>query len=415
MKFLLKLLIVLAILGGLGFVVARPVIKQWKESRAPKWRTAKVTKGRIVADVKATGTVKPVMEVMIGSFVSGPISEIFVDFNQEVKKGEVMALVDPRLLTANMNQNKAVLATREAEVERAKALLEQARRNEKRAITLHEENPDFISGKDMDSFHYEVKSLEAQLKLAEASVLQAKAALDNSQYNLEYTKIEAPVDGIVIDRKIDPGQTLAAQFQTPELFIVAPDMDKKMHVFASVDEADIGLVIQAKKDELPVEFTVDAYPDEVFHGKIEQVRRNSTTTENVVTYPVVVAAPNPNMKLLPGMTASLSFQVDERKDVIRIPNAALRFYPVNELHVHPDDRKILTGEDDDETDALPQSHLTEEERAKLEKRLRRRHVWKQDGEFLRAMEVEVGLNDLKFTELLSGELSEGDELVIDQE
>jgi HlyD family secretion protein len=309
----------------------------------------------------------------------------------------------------------AVLATREADVDRVKALLEQSRRNEKRAIALQKENADFISGREMDTFHFEVKSLEAQLKLSKASVIQARASTKNSQANLDYTEIISPVDGVVINRLINEGQTLASQFQTPELFIVAPDMEKKMHVHASVDEADIGMIIEAQKKELPVEFTVDAYPDDVFKGEIEQVRQNSTALENVVTYPVIVAAPNPDLKLLPGLTASLSFQVDQRTGVLRIPNAALRFYPVNEQQVHPDDRTILTGEDDDDMDSLRDSHLTDDERAKLEKIRNQRHVWINDGEFLRAKKVEVGLNDLKYTELVSGDLKAGDELVIDQE
>ena len=149
-----------------------------------------------------------------------------------------------------------------------------------------------------------------------------------SEANLDYTEIRSPVDGIVIDRKIDPGQTVAATFQTPELFIVAPDMRKEMHVFASVDEADIGLIRDAQESGQPVRFTVDAYPDDLFEGKIFQIRKSSTTTQNVVTYPVVVSAPNPDLKLLPGMTASISFQVArDATNVLRIPNAALRFYP----------------------------------------------------------------------------------------
>src|SRR5262249_35270251 len=153
-------------------------------------------------------------------------------------------------------------------------------------------------------------------------------------------EIRAPVDGVVIDRKIDPGQTLAAQFQTPELFIIAPDMKKEMYVMASVDEADIGLIRRAQESNQPVHFTVDAYPDDLFEGKIGQVRMNSTTTQNVVTYPVVVTAPNPDMKLMPGLTANISFQISEKKDTIRIPNAALRFYPKPE-QVRPEDRLLL--------------------------------------------------------------------------
>jgi HlyD family secretion protein len=255
-----------------------------------------------------------------------------------------------------------------------------------------------------------VESLKAQLKLAEASVLQAEAALENSNFNLGYTRIEAPVDGIVIERKIDPGQTLAAQFQTPELFILAPDMDKKMHVFASVDEADIGLIIKAQQRGLPVEFHVDAYPDEVFSGTIEKVRKNSTTTENVVTYPVIVAAANPNLKLLPGMTANLSFQVDEREDVLCVPNSALRFYP-NTKQIRPEDRRILLGELDGDESGNSESRIMSNELAAASRKENRRHVWVEDGQFLKAVPIVTGLTDLKYSELKSGDLAEGDELV----
>jgi HlyD family secretion protein len=304
-----------------------------------------------------------------------------------------------------------MLATRRADVERAKALLRQAERDEQRAIALREENEDFISGKEMDAIHFNRLSLAAQVKLAEAAVQQAEGALANSEANLEYTKILSPVDGMVIDRKIDRGQTLAAQFQTPELFIIAPDMDKKMHVFASVDEADIGLVIKAQEHGLPVEFRVDAYREEVFYGEIEQVRKNSTTTENVVTYPVVVAAPNPDLKLLPGMTASLSFQVEERDDVVRVPNTALRFYP-DTGQVRPEDRELLYGAVEDEESDAQLTHRSAEERAEALRKEKTRHVWVEDGQFLRAIPVITGLTDLKYSELVSGDLSPGDKLVV---
>jgi HlyD family secretion protein len=249
------------------------------------------------------------------------------------------------------------------------------------------------------------------LKLAVAAVDQAQGALENAEANLEYTKILSPVDGMVIDCKISRGQTLAAQFQTPELFIIAPDMDKKMHVFASVDEADIGLIIKAQQRGLPVEFRVDAYRDEVFYGEIEQIRKNSTTTENVVTYPVVVAAANPDLKLLPGMTASLSFQVDEREKVLCVPNSALRFYPAPQ-DVREEDREILYGVLDRKDSDIPETHRTAEERAAALEKENRRHVWVEDGQFLRAVPIVTGLTDLKHSELVSGDLSEGDALVV---
>ena len=263
----------------------------------------------------------------------------------------------------------------------------------------------------MDQFKFNRMSLEAQLAVAETTVKQAEANLDTSEANLAYTKITSPVDGVIIDRKVDPGQTVASQFQTPELFIVAPDMRKEMHVFASVDEADIGLIRDAQETGQPVRFTVDAYPDDLFEGKIFQIRKNSTTTQNVVTYPVVVSAPNPDLKLLPGMTASISFQVGESDDVPRIPNAALRFYPQRE-QVRPEDRKLLEGAEPPEgAEAQVEESLSAEEKAEVRRRRSRRHVWVVDGDFLRAVEVDTGLSDSKYTELVSGDVREGRKLV----
>lgn len=412
MKRALKYIIILVVVAGLGTATCRPILKNYQERNRPQWRTAKVSRGEIYFDVRATGTVKPVLSVSVGSFVSGPISELYADFNQEVKKDDLLARVDPRIYMADVARDEAALATRQADVERVKALLQQARRNEARAVSLRKENENFLSPKEMDAFHFERMSLEAQLKVSEAAVKQSQGALENSQANLAYTEIRSPVDGIIIDRKIDRGQTLAALFQTPELFIVAPDMEKKMYVFATIDEADIGLILQAQAKNLPVEFRVDAYPDDTFTGTIEQVRKNSTTTENVVTYPVVVAAPNPEMKLLPGMTASLSFQVDQRDDVLRVPNAALRFYPLETQTVRPEDREILTGKEDEAEIDISDAHLTAEEQAELKENLHHRHVWKQEGEFLRAISIETGLSDMKYTEVVSGELDDGDELVV---
>lgn len=227
--------------------------------------------------------------------------------------------------------------------------------------------------------------------------------------NLEYTDIRSPVAGRMIDRKIDRGQTLAAQFQTPQLFVVAPNMEEEMHVFASVDEADIGLIRRAQQRDALVEFTVDAYPDDLFTGTIAEIRFNPTTVQNVVTYPVVVTAPNPELKLLPGMTANISFQIEKRSDVLKVPNAALRFYPERD-QVREQDRKLLEGGGDDETnDAIDSRSAAEDADAK--RRRNRRHVWIAEGELLRAVEIETGISDSQFSELVAGELKEGQKLV----
>lgn len=409
MKFLLKIIVVLTLLAGLGWAAYGPLTKRWKASHLPQWRTAPVSRGEIIATVNSSGTVKPVLSVSVGSFVSGPIIELRADFNQIVKKDEVLARIDPRLYAASVARAEAALATREADVENAQALLQQAVRSERRALALQAENEDFISIKEMDSFHFNRKSLEARLKQSQASVLQAQADLSNANANLYYTEIRSPVDGMVIDRKINQGQTLASQFQTPELFIVAPDMKNKMHIFASVDEADIGLIHRAQLENRPVEFRVDAYPDDLFQGQIEQLRINSTTEQNVVTYPVVVSSANPELKLLPGMTASLSFEIAKKENILRIPNEALRFYP-NREQVRPEDRKILDGTQEEESE-VPEARRSAADRAEASRKRNRRHVWVAEGEWLKAVSVEIGLSDMKFSELVVGELTEGQSLV----
>src|SRR5262249_23457861 len=225
-------------------------------------------------------------------------------------------------------RDQAAVEIQKADLKRIEALLEQAKNNEKRAKQLAAINENYLSKTDMDQFYCARLTFEAQINLAKASIKQADANLKNSEANLGYTKIISPVDGIVIERKIDPGQTMAASFQTPEMFIIAPDMDKHMHVYASVDEADIGLISKAQEHDRVVKFTVDAWPGDIFEGKIYQIRKNSTTNQNVVTYPVVVKGPNPDLKLLPGMTANITFQIEVRENALRVPAAALRFFPL---------------------------------------------------------------------------------------
>jgi HlyD family secretion protein len=416
MRMLLKLLIVLGVLVGLGTAAYLPARNYWKERHRPVWRLAEVKRGRIITSVNSTGTIKPVLSVSVGSFVSGPVQELYAEFNQEVKKDQLLAKIDPQIYEANAAQSRAALKTKIADVERAQAMLDQASHNEDRAQRLREEDETFVAAQEMDTLKFNRLSFAAQLKVAEAAVEQAQAALDYAEAQLKYTEILSPVDGMVINRKIDPGQTLAAQFQTPELFIVAPDMRKKMHIHALVDEADIGMIRRAQREEKKVIFTVDAYLDDLFEGIVEEVRLSSTTTQNVVTYPVIVAAPNPDLKLLPGMTANISFQVEERSDVVKIPNAALRFYPKPE-QVREEDRQLLeglteaTGAGRPEASEQPERILSADERAELRRKRNKRHVWLVDGEFLKAVEVITGISDSQFTEMVQGPLTAGQSLV----
>lgn len=426
MKILVRLLLFVLILGGLGAAATPKVRAYLKERNRPKYRTETVSRGSIRYEVTATGDVKPTLEVSIGSFVSGPVIELLVDFNTRVKEGDLLAKIDPRIYQAAVAQDRAILATTKAEVSRVKAQLQQAINDEQRALKLYKENPDFISDTELDRLKFGRLSLEAQLIVANASVERSAASLDNSTANLEYTEIKAPVDGIVIDRKIDPGQTLASQFQTPELFIIAPNMEEEMYVYASIDEMEIGDVKKAKEQGHPVTFTVDAYPD-VFEGTIKQIRLSATEVQNVVTYPVVVSASNPDLKLLPGMTADLTFLIDEKKDVLRVPKSALRFYPESPELVHPDDRKILEGakrgrgrnekrdnaeeSEEEQSDEFKKPSTTEERQERMRRR-RMRHVWIQEDEFLRAVSVTVGLSDFNYSEIVEGDLSDDQELVI---
>lgn len=398
MKWLVKFLIAALLLSGTVAAAYNPVSSWWRLRNAPTFRTAEVERGSLTFSVNSTGTIKPVQSVLIGSFVSGPVIEIYADFNDEVTEGQLLAKIDPRLYEAALARDRAALETQLADVKRVQAQLQQAKNDEQRSLRLRERNKDYISDTEIDQYRFTRMGLEAQLTVAEAAVKQAQANLQNSEANLGYTEIRSPVDGIIIDRKIDPGQTLASSFQTPELFTVAPEMDKVMHVFASVDEADIGLIRRAQERGQPVSFTVDAYPEDTFTGTIYQIRKSSSTTENVVTYPVVIAAPNPDLKLLPGMTANIDFQVEVHDDVVKIPNAALLFYPLPDL-VRPEDRHLV-----DSSQAAPASKQSQAD-------VNERHVWLREGELLRAVRVRTGITDGKFTQLVEGELEVGQELV----
>lgn len=415
MKLLLRVLIVFLAIGGVTAAAYPYARSYWKARNAPKYRLAEVVRGDIVSDRDAIGTVQPVLSVRVGSFVSGPIEALYVDYNSEVKEDELLAKIDQRLYKAAVARDEAHLASQQAQVARTRATLQQAINDEKRAEAFRARNKSYVSEAEMDRLKYSRIAIEAELALAEAAVKQAEASLDNSRANLEYTEIRSPVDGTVIDRKIDPGQTLAAQFQTPEMFIVAPDMEKKMHVLASVDEADIGLIRAAQDRHEEVEFTVDAYRDELFKGIIHQIRVSPTTIQNVVTYTVVVEAPNPGRRLLPGMTADLTFRIEKKSDVVKIPNTALRFYPKLE-QVREADRKILQGEEEEKKDeSNSEDKAPASERVKTGKQHNKRHVWVVDGDFLRAVPVTTGIDDWRYTELVAGDLKPGQKLVTGEE
>jgi HlyD family secretion protein len=415
MKTLFRILLVVGILVALGVPAYFGGLQYWKSVTKVNWRTAEVTRGKIVSVVNSTGTVKPKEKIIIGAFVSGPLlPKQLPDFNDVVTAGQVLAEIDPMIYDANVNRDKANYDSRLADVSRVKAQLQQAINDERRALDLKAEDPTFIAQAEMDQFKFARMGLDAQLIVAEASAKQAKESYKYSETQRAYTEIKAPKDGIIINRKIEPGQTLASQFTAPELFEIGVGMREEMQIHASVDETDIGRIIAAQDKQLPVSFTVEAYPDALFHGVIDQIRLNSTSTQNVVTYPVVVKTANPDLKLLPGMTAAISFQVDERKDVVKIPNSALRFFPLPK-QVRKEDIPILEGtqvKDDGEEAQQSETTLSAEERAENRRKRNRRHVWVQEGDLLKAVEVVVGLTDSQFTEMVSGSLQAGAQLVI---
>jgi HlyD family secretion protein len=406
MRRVLRWGIIIGLLVGVGSA-AWYFGQDWiRRASKPSYQTLKVTRGKVETVVNSTGTVKPVRTVTVGAFVSGPVTKLYVDFNSKVTKDMKLAEIDPRLLKAANDRDRAAVNSQKAERNRIEALLKQAKANEKRASDLREINQEYVSQNEMDGFIATRASFEAQLDLAEKSIEQAVANMLNSTINLGYTTIVSPVNGVVIEKKIDEGQTVASQFQTPEMLVIGEDMDRLMHVYASVDEADVGLITAAMQKKTPVRFTVDAYQKELFEGTILQIRNNSTTNQNVVTYPVVIEARYPGSKLRPGMTANISFTIDTRADVLRVPAAALRFSPPL-ARVREEDKKYLLGV----TPVATGVRLSAEDKTRAAKARGRRLVWVAEGDLLRAVPVRLGLIDGRFAELLEGDLSEGDTLV----
>jgi HlyD family secretion protein len=298
-----KIIVQLALLA----VVSVALLAGCKRSgNSAQFETVAATRGDISEHVTASGTLSAVVSVDVGSQVSGKISTLAVDYNSPVKKGQLVAEIDPTVYAAALRQAEGELASANATV----ILKRQNLERKKILVPLKA-----ASQLDLDQ-------ATAELAEADASVTINQAALESAQANLGYCKITAPVDGIVIARKVDLGQTLTAGFTTPVLFTIAQDISK-MNISASISEADIGQV----KEGQPVDFTVDAFPEETFHGLVTQVRKSPTTTQNVVTYETIITVDNPEKKLFPGMTADVSILVAERKNVLKIPNTALRYSP----------------------------------------------------------------------------------------
>ncbi|MBL9022465.1 MAG: efflux RND transporter periplasmic adaptor subunit [Myxococcales bacterium] len=286
----------------------------------PRFVLAELTSGEIAETVQSTGQVKPVTEVQVGAQVSGRITKVFVDFNSQVKAGEVLAEIDPTLYSAQIESSNAQLAASSASVKRAEANLEAARLRLDRAKKLVTEKVGSQADLDAAQGTYDVSV--AEVAAAKAQVAQISAQLKQSKTNLEFAKILSPIDGVVITRSIDVGQTVQASFQAPTLFVLAQDL-RKMRVFADIDEADVGKL----KEKMAAEISVDAFPGSIFKGEVIQVRLSPVSQQGVVTYAAVIDVDNPDLKLRPGMTATVTITSAKVTGVSRVPNAALRFRP----------------------------------------------------------------------------------------
>lgn len=282
--------------------------------------TKTLKKCTITQVVEASGTINPVNTVSVGSTVSGLIQNIYVDFNSQVKKGQLLAQIDPRTFQATVEQNRAQVANAEANMAKIQAVTEMSRKTYVRYKNLYAKN--FIAKSELDQAESDYFSNLAQVDAARAQITQARANLSTAETNLGYTKIIAPVDGTIISREIDLGQPVAASFQAPQLFTIAQDLTK-MQIEVSVSEADIGKV-EVGQD---VTYTLDGYQDSLFKGKVTQVRISPTTVSNVVTYTVIVAVNNEDLKLIPGMTANVSIITDKRENVLCAPSLALKYNP----------------------------------------------------------------------------------------
>lgn len=285
-----------------------------------RYQTQKLEKCTITQVVEASGTINPVNTVSVGSTVSGLMKEIYVDYNTEVKKGQLLAQIDPANFQASVDQNRAQIRNAEANLAKLNAEMVMAQKTYNRYKNLYQKS--FIAKSELDQAESDYLAKKASIGAQKASISQARATYNTAMTNLGYTKIIAPVDGTIISRDIDVGQPVAASFQAPELFTIAQDL-KKMQIEVNVSEADIGKV----KEGQDVEYTLDGYPDSVFYGKVTQVRLDSTVTSNVVTYTVIVSVNNDDLKLKPGMTANVSIVTSKSKNVMCAPSIALKYTP----------------------------------------------------------------------------------------
>ncbi len=422
-RYLWAIVIILFIIGGLFLYE-----KFTTGGSGQRYRTIKVERGEIKSLVTASGTVNPVVTVLVGTQVSGTIKALYADFNSKVKKGQVIAQIDPAIFEAQVEQGKANLLNAQANLLNARANLLNAEANLKKAevavtdtkrtldrnIELMQKGVIAQATLDTSRVNYEsalaqreialaqLEAAKSQLESAKAQVEQARASLKIHETNLKYTTIRSPVDGIVISRNVDVGQTVAASLQAPTLFTIAKDLTQ-MQVDTNVSEADIGQIAVGQE----ATFTVDAYPEMIFRGKVTDIRNAPLTVQNVVTYDVVIQVENKDLKLKPGMTANVSILVDHREGVLKIPNSALRFKPTGFIGSDKGDKRPFSTE--------RKQIFTKGTKSFGEGWQSSRVVWilSKDGRPV-PVRVVIGITDGNFSEVVSGDLKEGMEVIVEE-
>jgi HlyD family secretion protein len=391
-----RAILIISVLA-IGLAIGGYVFFNGERIAPVRYRTAAVERGPVISLVTAMGTINPVVSVQVGTQVSGMIKSLHADFNSVVKAGDIVAVIDPEPLRARRDQAASNLEMSKANTARARTDLAQRKRELDRVKSLVAQQ--FVSQNDVDVAVTNSQAAEAQMNVAAAQVKQAEAALNAVELELKYTVIRSPVNGIVVARNVEVGQTIAASFATPNLFLIALDLTK-MQVDTNVSESDIGGIAEGKE----ATFTVDAYPGYQFSGTIRQVRLAPINVQNVVTYNVVVNVDNQDLRLKPGMTANVSIVVAQRDAVLKVPNAALRFTPPTSGQV---DRTKLGGKPAKEKGAEPSAGAGRGTVAPS------RTVWKQGpSEELEPIHIQTGISDGLVTEILSQELAEGALVVV---
>lgn len=398
-KYLIILTVIIAIAAIAGYFY-------YKRTPEISYKTARIERGAIASTVAATGNLSAVTTVQVGTQVSGMIQKLYADFNSRVKKGQAIAEIDPSLFNASVEQSQGNFLNAEANLQKAKVTLADAERTLNRNKKLLADG--IISQADYDVAETALQSAKATVKAAEGGITQTRGSLMQARTNLRYSIIRSPVDGVVISRAVDIGQTVAASFQTPTLFTIAKDLTK-MQIEVSVDEADISRIVLDQK----ATFTVDSYPEQTFRGKVVQIRSAPIITQNVVTYVVVVNVDNSDLKLMPGMTANVSIEVAKKDDVLKLPPAALRFKP----KAKGDEAKTKgSGERNSANSQRPVPGAAAPAGGKAGGRKggagQQVYVLKEGKPV--AVPVKTGIANNSSIELVESSLKEGDEVVIEQ-